>query len=85
MPIATSIRRVDPEREPDFADVLDRLQPALEARFDGHTVQLGRNAGPGGPVPVVVHDIGDAATETAIREELDRIDPEWSTWIGVSR
>lgn len=84
MPIATTIRIVDTDREAAFPDLLDKLQAALERRFEGHAVQLARNAAPA-PIPVIVHDVGDGTVEQAMREELDQIDPDWRMWLAVER
>lgn len=81
---ATTVRVIDHQRQQDFEDVLDKLRHALKARFDTDAVQIGRDEAPA-PVPVIVHGVGDASVEKAIREELGVLDPHWTTWLAVAR
>jgi hypothetical protein len=84
MNIATVIWVVDPDREDDFPTLLDKLRPALEERFRGHAVQIGDKMSPA-PVPIIVHDVGDENVKLATQEELDKLDPEWGSWVRVAR
>ncbi len=81
IPNAPVIRVSNPDREPDFPGLLDQLQPALEARHPGHGVQIGRETA--AQAFVVIHDVSDGETVASIRGELDRIDPDWSSWVFV--
>jgi hypothetical protein len=84
MPIATVTWVIDKDREAEFPDLLHKLRASLEARFKGHTVQIGDKNSPE-PVPIIVHDVGDENVRIAACEELDRIDPDWRDWVRVDR
>ncbi len=83
---APRLHLTDADRARDFGGLLDRLQKALEARFKGHQVAIGSDSNPW-PPHVIVHDrdLSHASAKKAIREELDRIEPNWSAWLAVDR
>ncbi len=81
---APRLHLTDAARAGDFSGLLESLQKALEERFKGHQVAIGPDAIPQ-PAYVIVHDgdLSSASAKKAIREELDRIDPDWSAWLAV--
>ena len=81
---APRLHLTNADRARDFGGLLDRLQKALEARFKGRQVAIGPDAIPQ-PAYVIVHDrdLSHASAKKAIREELDRIEPDWSAWLAV--
>jgi hypothetical protein len=83
---APRLHLTNADRARDFSGLLDRLQKALEARFKGYHVAIGPDAIPL-PAHVIVHDrdLSHASAKKAIREELDRIEPEWAAWLAVDR